>query len=241
MLLNDVVDDNYNSEKTNVNNVNDFKELVKEIDKRKRSIQRQLEEIQERIENRQDIRDGVIKEIDHLDYIENLKDYSCEDNITTKIDIPYDVMLDFHKSIELKYGYNEPMSKNIITLISKFNESFLGEKQQHVTSSFLKYNGREPRLDVLQKLRRIANLLYEYNSDGFVRPNTVRQAIREELNADKRTAENYFFTIRDFVEKMMDEKTRQYKDWNLMGLQEAIFEKLRVRDSKQDNTSEENV
>lgn len=235
MLLNDVVKDNHSIEKTNVVNVNNFKELVKEIDNRKRSIQREIKEIQERVEYRQDIRDNIIKDINHLNYIENLKDYLYEDNITTKIDIPYDVMLDFHKSIELKYGHNDPMSKNVITLISKFNESFLGEKQQHVTSYFLKYNGREPRLDVLQKLRKIVRALYKYDSDGFVRQNTVKQAISEELNADKRTAENYLFTIRDFVEKMMDEKTSYYKDWNLMGLREAIEEKLEKRDTRQDS------
>ncbi|MBT4326538.1 MAG: hypothetical protein HOD60_06475 [Candidatus Nitrosopelagicus sp.] len=241
MLLNDVVNYNHSIEKTNVNNVNDFKELIKKIDKRKNSIQRGIIEIQERAKYRQDIRDNIIKDIDHLDYIENLKDYSFNDNMRISIELPYSLMLDFHKSIELKYGCNDPMSKNVITLISKFNESFLGERQQHVTSSFLKYNGKEPRLDVLLKLKRIADLLYEYNFDGFVRPRTVKQAIEEELNADKRTADNYFITIRDFVEKMMDEKTRQYRDWNLMGLREAIYEKLRVRDSKQDNTSEENV
>ncbi len=240
MLLNDVVDDNQSIEKTNVN-VNDFKELINKIDKRKSSIQRGIKEIEERIEYRQDIRDNIIKDINHLNYIENLKDYSYEDNITTKIDIPYNVMLDFHKSIVIKYGHNDRMSKNVITLISKFNESFLGEKQQHVTSSFLKYKGKEPRLDVLVKLRKIVRALYEYDSDGFVCQNTVKQAISEELNADKRTADNYLITIRDFVEKTMDEETSYYRDWNVMGLREVIERKLEQRDSKQDNTSEENV
>ena len=75
MLLNDVVNYNHSIEKTNVNNVNDFKELIKKIDKRKNSIQRGIIEIQERAKYRQDIRDNIIKDIDHLDYIENLKDY----------------------------------------------------------------------------------------------------------------------------------------------------------------------
>jgi hypothetical protein len=223
MLLNDVVDDNYNIEKIDVNNVNDYKESIDKKD------ERIIKEEQERIKNKQDIKDGIIKDIDHLNYIENLKDYSFNDNMRISIELPYDLMLDFHKSIELKYGCNDPMSKNVMTLISKFNESFLGEKQQHVTSSFLKYNGREPRLDVLLKLKRIVNALYEYNFDGFVHKNIVKQAISEELNADQRTADNYFITIRDFVEKMMDEKTKQYRDWNLMGLQEAIEEKLREK------------
>jgi len=240
-MLDDVTDDNCVGEKSNVSNIDDLKKMFKKIDDRNRIIQRSLNENGERLQNRLDIKNKIIKDIDHLDYIENLKDYSFNDNMRISIELPYSLMLDFHKSIELKYGCNDPMSKNVITLISKFNESFLGERQQHVTSSFLKYNGKEPRLDVLLKLKRIADLLYEYNFDGFVRPRTVKQAIEEELNADKRTADNYFITIRDFVEKMMDEKTRQYRDWNLMGLREAIYEKLRVRDSKQDNTSEENV
>jgi len=241
MLLNDVANENYSLEKTNVNDVNDFQSLVKKINNKKRTIQRQLKEIQERIEYRQEIRDGIIKDINHLNYIENLKDYSFNDNMRISIELPYDIMLDFHKSIELKYGHNDPMSKSIVTLISKFNESFLGEKQQHVTSSFLKYKGREPRLDVLQKMKRVVDLLYSYNFEGFVRQEIVKQAIREELNADKRTSENYLNSIRDFVEKMMNEKTSYYKEWNLMGLREAIGEKLQKRDSKEDNLGEENV
>ncbi len=232
MLLNDVVNDNHILEKTNVNSVvNDFEKLIKEIQERKREIQRGIKEIQERIKYRQDIRDGIIKDVNHLNYIENLKDYSYNENMIISIELPYSLMLDFHKSIELKYGCNDPMSKNIVTLISKFNESFLGEKQQHVTSSFLKYKGREPRIDVLQKLRIIVNALYEYNFEGFVRQSIVKQIIQEELNADQRTAENYFITIRDFVEKMMDEKTSYYKELNLMGLREVIEEKLRGKDS----------
>jgi hypothetical protein len=66
MLLNDVVNYNHSIEKTNVNNVNDFKELIKKIDKRKNSIQRGIIEIQERAKYRQDIRDNIIKDIDHL-------------------------------------------------------------------------------------------------------------------------------------------------------------------------------
>jgi hypothetical protein len=241
MMLNDVVHENNNNERTNVNDVNNYNNIIKKINDKKRSIQRQLVEIQERIEYRQNIRDGIIKDINHLNYIENLKDYSYEDNITIRIDIPYNVMLDFHKSIELKYGHNDLMSKNVITLISKFNELFLREKQQHVTSSFLKYKGKEPRLDVLQKLRRIVNIIYKYNFEGFVRQETVKQIIMDELNADLRTVDNYLFTIRDFVEKMMDEKTNYYKNWNLMGLREVIEQKLEKRDNKQDNLSKENV
>ena len=92
MLLNDVVNYNHSIEKTNVNNVNDFKELIKKIDKRKNSIQRGIIEIQERAKYRQDIRDNIIKDIDHLDYIENLKDYSFNDNMRISIEFPYSLM-----------------------------------------------------------------------------------------------------------------------------------------------------
>lgn len=241
MLLNDVVVNNNSIKNNDVSYVNDYNKIINKINNNKRIIQRQLIEIQERVENRQDIRDGIIKEIDHLNYIENIKDYSNKENVTTRIDIPYNIILDFHKSIELKYGYNDPMSKTIVTLISKFNESFLGEKQQHVTSSFLKYKGKEPRLDVLLKLKQIIDLIYEYESDGIVRQGLVKQAIKEELDADPRTVENYFVCIKGFTEKMMDEKVGYYSTWNLRGIREAIGVKLQERDNKQDKIGVENV
>jgi hypothetical protein len=232
MMLNVVADDNYTIEKTNVNDVNNYHELIKKIINKKRTIQRQIKEIQERIQYRQDIRDGIVKDVNHFNYIENLKDYSNEDNITFCISAPYDLMLNFHKSIELKYGHNDPMSKNIITLISKFNESFLKEKQQHVTTSFLKYKNKEPRLDVLQKLKNVVDLLFNVSSDGVVSQKLIKQAIKEELNVDQRTAENYLNCIRDFAEQMMDEKLGHYSNWNLRGIREVIDEKLQNK-SKQ--------
>jgi len=240
-MLNDVVNNNnYNVKESNVSFVDNYNEIINKIINKKRRIQRQLNEIKERIENRQDIRDGLVKEIDHLNYIENLKDYSDKENITTRIEIPYNLMLDFHKSIELKHGHNYHMSNTIITLISKFNESFLG-KQQHTTSSYLKYKNKEPRLDVLLKLKQVTDLIYSAEPGGIVSHGLIKQAIREELNADPRTADNYFLCIKGFAEQMMKEKLGYYSTWNLRGLHEAIDEKLQMRDSKQDNLGMENV
>lgn len=236
-MLNDVVNDNIRLKIDDVNNVSNdviitpnYTDLVNNINNKKRGIQRQIKEIIERVENRQHIRDGFVKYIDHLNYVENLKDYSNEENIAISIEIPYNLMLNFHKSIELKHGHNYPMSNTIITLVTNFNESFLG-KQQHSTSSFLKYKNKEPRLDVLKKLKRIVDLLYNSGHDEFVNQSLIKQAIREVLNADPRTHDNYFVCIRDFVEKMMKTKLGYYSSWNLRGLHEAIGEKLQMRDN----------
>lgn len=241
MLLNDVVDRNYDVKINDVNNVVNYNEIIKKINYKKRIIQRQLNKIIKRIENRQDIKNGIIKDIDHLNDIENLKDYSYKDSIITSTDIPYNLMLDFHKCIELKYGYNDPMSNTIVTLISKFNESIIGKKQQHTTSSYLKYKNKEPRLDVLLKLKQIIDLIYANQDDGVVSHQLIKQAIKEELNADPRTLENYFICIKGFAEKMMNEKLGYYNRWNLRGIREAIDEKLQERDNKQDKIGRENV
>jgi len=238
-MLSDVVNNN-NVKESNVSFIDNYNEMMNKINNKKRRIQRQLNEIKERIENRQDIRDGLVKEIDHLNYIENLKDYSDKENITTRIEIPYNLMLDFHKSIELKHGHNYHMSNTIITLISKFNESFLG-KQQHTTSSYLKYKKKEPRLDVLLKLKQITDLIYSASPEGIVSHGLIKQAVSEELNADPRTADNYFLCIKGFAEQMMKEELGYYSTWNLRGLHEAIGEKLQMRYSKQNNLGMENA
>ena len=236
MMLNDVVIDNIQLKIDDVNNVSNdeivihnYTDLVNNINNKKRVIQRQLNEIKERIENRQHIGYGLVKDIDQLNYIENLKDYSYEENITTRMEIPYNLMLNFHKSIELKHGHNYPMSNTIIMLVTNFNESFLG-KQHHSTSSFLKYKNKEPRLDVLKKLKRIVDSLYNSNPDGLVNRFLIKQAISEELNADPRTHDNYFVCIEDFVQKMMNDKLEYYRVWNLRGLHEVIGEELQLRD-----------
>ena len=245
MMLNVVANDNAQLKIDDVNNVSNdeivihnYTDLVNNINNKKRVIQRQLNEIKERIENRQDIGYGLVKDIDQLNYIENLKDYSYKENITTRIEIPYNLMLNFHKSIELKHGHNYPMSNTIITLVTNFNESFLG-KQQHPTSSFLKYKNKEPRLDVLKKLKRIVDLLYDSNLDGLVERFLIKQAINEELNADPRTHDHYFVCIEDFIQKMMNDKLEYYSVRNLRGLREVIGEKLQLRDNEQNNLGRE--
>lgn len=225
MMLNVVANDCNDQEI----DVVDYNVMINKINNKKRLIQRKLNEIKERIENRQDIRYGIVKNIDHLNYIENIKDYSGKNNITINLDIPYDIMLDFHKCIELKHGYNYPISKSLVGLISKFNESYLDTKQQHSTSSFLKYKNKEPRLDVLLKLKDIINLIYSEYPDGVVSQQLIKQSIKEELNADPRTAENYLLCIKNFAEKMMNERLGYYSRWNLRGIKEAIDEKLQKR------------
>ena len=108
-MLDDVTDDNCVGEKSNVSNIDDLKKMFKKIDDRNRIIQRSLNENGERLQNRLDIKNKIIKDIDHLDYIENLKDYSkgeeidsahvdylkgniqYENNVTVKISIAYTV------------------------------------------------------------------------------------------------------------------------------------------------------
>ena len=86
----------------------------------------------------------------------------------------------------------------------------------------------------------ILDLIYSASPGGIVSHGLIKQAISEELNADPRTAENYFLCIKGFAEQMMKEELG-YNTWNLRGLHEAIGEKLQMRDSKQDNLGVENA
>jgi hypothetical protein len=241
-MLDDVTDDNCVGEKSNVSNIDDLKKMFKKIDDRNRIIQRSLNENGERLQNRLDIKNKIIKDIDHLDYIENLKDYSkgeeidsahvdylkgniqYENNVTVKISIAYKTLLDFHKSIEIKYGYNDPMQKNIITLISEFNKTILGDTQDELLS-YLKYKGREPRLDVLHKLKKIVEELYDINYEGLVRLNVIKQVIHNVLDGDTRVEKNYYNTIINFIKKTNSD-VNYYKEVNLMSLSKVIERKL---------------
>ncbi len=86
----------------------------------------------------------------------------------------------------------------------------------------------------------ILDLIYSAEPGGIVSHGLIKQAISEELNADPRTAENYFLCIKGFAEQMMKEELG-YNTWNLRGLHEAIGEKLQMRYSKQNNLGMENA
>ena len=87
----------------------------------------------------------------------------------------------------------------------------------------------------------ILDLIYSASPEGIVSHGLIKQAISEELNADPRTAENYFLCIKGFAEQMMKEELGYYSTWNLRGLHEAIGEKLQMRYSKQNNLGMENA
>ena len=106
--------------------------------------------------------------------------------------------------------------------------------------------------ETLRKIRSVGNLnsseecvildlIYSANPGGIVSHGLIKQAISEELNADPRTAENYFLCIKGFAEQMMKEELGYYSTWNLRGLHEAIGEKLQMRYSKQNNLGMENA
>ena len=164
------------------------------------------------------------EEIDsaHVDYLKGNIQY--ENNVTVKISIAYKTLLDFHKSIEIKYGYNDPMQKNIITLISEFNKTILGDTQDELLS-YLKYKGREPRLDVLHKLKKIVEELYDINYEGLVRLNVIKQVIHNVLDGDTRVEKNYYNTIINFIKKTNSD-VNYYKEVNLMSLSKVIERKL---------------
>jgi len=237
MLLNVVANENNVEEihqNNSINTIDDYQNIVTRIRMKKNSIRTQLFEFQYRIENRQKIRDGIIQDMDHLNYIENLKDYSDQKIVTMKFNVPYDLMLRFHQSLEKKYGRNNnKMSREVLSLIEEFTGWFLWP-QQHSTTSFLKYKNKEPRLDVLLKLKQIADSLRHTFYDGFCLQNDLKQVIKETINADPRTEENYFICIRTFIEKNTKSKLGYYSKCNLMGLHEVIEEKIRNKSEKQE-------
>jgi hypothetical protein len=91
--------------------------------------------------------------------------------------------------------------------------------------SYLKYKGREPRLDVLHKLKKIVEELYDINYEGLVRLNVIKQVIHNVLDGDTRVEKNYYNTIINFIKKTNSD-VNYYKEVNLMSLSKVIERKL---------------
>lgn len=201
--------------------------IIHKIDDKKiNRIQSRLTSIGDNIIEKQNIKRGMIQDISYLAYHDNIYNYQPQKEIVVKITLPYDLVEKFNISMDNKYGIELSPYKEIVQMIENFNERFLG-KQQHTTSSFLEFNGKEPRKDVLLKLLKIADFIEDECELRIFRIDGLKQLIQNALgNLDPRTSEKYLECLQNFAEKTMGEKLGYYSLYNLSGLKDAVIAKL---------------
>lgn len=155
----------------------------------------------------------------HINEIEKIIKHDDYEQIPILIDIPYYLLKEFINVKEKDRAYNNI----IINLLSNFTTT----KQQHTTSSFLSYEGKEPRKDVLVKLLKIANELEDLPMFPNFKRNYLEKIIRQVLrNPDHRTVDKYLNSLRDFAEKVTGKPIIFYGDYYLFDLKDAITTKL---------------
>lgn len=99
------------------------------------------------------IKEKLDNEIPHIDQI---SETDSDEYIECRIYNKLDVIRDFKKAFSLKYDSEVGLSNEIIRIMKKFSDEIFGI-QHHSTSSFLKYDDKEPRADVLLKLQKISS------------------------------------------------------------------------------------
>lgn len=201
-------------------------------------IDNSIRDYNQYIENK--INEKLDLDIPHIDKIDESYN-NVEEYIECRFHIKQDLLKEFKKAFELKYDSESGLSIEITLFIEKFVKEFFNIQHQD-TSSFLIFDRKDPRKDVLLKLLKISSEIQEYRSTVFTR-RELHQLIEETLGVkDSRTVKKYVNCMIGFSGKMMGQAQNYNGRFNMRGLKEAVLEKLGSKDeSKQDNSGEENV
>lgn len=237
MLLYDVVPQKYKfgilDNTVSYDSIIDKKEQV-EINLIDNSIRDYNQYIENKINEKLDL------VIPHIDKIDNSYD-NVEEYIECRFHIKQSLLKEFKKAFELKYDSESGLSLELTLLIEKFLKEFFNIQHQD-TSSFLRFDRKDPRKDVLLKLLDISSKIQFYQSTTFTRIQ-LQQLIEETLGVqDSRTVKKYVNCMIDFSGKMMGQAQNYNGQFNMRGLNDAVSKKLGSKDeSKQDKSGEENV
>lgn len=168
--------------------------------------------------------DIQIPYIDKIDELEN-----TDKGITCRIFVFPEVVKEFKKAFMLKYDSDSGLSRELNSFMKSFSDDIF-QRQHHTTSSFLKFDGKETRKDVLMKLEKIGSVLSMRFSTSLDRQE-INQIIVKALGIqDQRTVKKYANCLMDFAEGMMGEYQITNGMFNLRGLGEAVSEKIRLNE-----------
>ena len=132
------------------------------------------------------------KKISNIKEIDNLDPFGYAE-VTVKIAGRY--LQEAKKNFIKEFGEEGSLDYIFSMIITEYNKRF---RQQHTTS--LLFEGREPRKDVLNKLKDIEEALNSDNSYPNFHINEIHRIIKSVLgNVDDRTVKKYVNCIKDFV------------------------------------------
>ncbi len=162
-----------------------------------------------------------LKEISEIEYDQG--------NVYLIVKLPSWYITELNEKYERKYGFILPLGRQIEESIRDFNLDF--GLQHHPTSSLV-FDGKEPRRDVLQRLLKIADAMFESDSYPiFVKPN-LDKILRSVLGPiDPRTMKKYQNCLKIFVERTTGRRFRWNEQCNLKHFRDAVVKKLEALDT----------
>jgi len=157
--------------------------------------------------------------IDDIDILSDCKDY---DDIPVIIELRYDLVKKLKENVKRKQT-SSLIRYEMEEMIRHYNSNF-GFKTPPLQA--LLFEEREPRKDVLFKLRSVACYLQSVDNYPCATVREIRREIKEALgNPDPRTVEKYLRCITKFVRLKQGEK--RISGWyNLATLSEVIDDKI---------------
>ena len=145
-------------------------------------------------------------------------------NSNILITIPSDILKDSIEYCSKQLGEDMQISDYILIILKEYNKRY---ETQHLTTSSLRYNGRKPRRDVLEKLEKICSFLKSEKHFPYITEKILVPVIKTALgNLDQRTVENYVTCIKYFAEQKMGYSPRWSEEMNIEGLDDVIIKTL---------------
>ncbi len=128
------------------------------------------------------------------------------------------------KHCSKKFGTDIELSNYMNAAISEYNKRF---EIHHLTTSSLVYDGRKPRVDVLEQLESICTTLDNDIESVEITEGLLRSVIRTALgHRDQRTLDKYFNCIKSFAEQKSGQKLHWREKINVDGLHELVLRAL---------------
>ncbi|MGI0047767.1 MAG: hypothetical protein ACREBB_11375 [Nitrosotalea sp.] len=168
---------------------------------------------------------GIVDDSTTMDDICNIpRDTDDFQKIDIKLNLPCFLMRNLVNNIQKRFGDNGPTLNGYFEgKIMEWNKEL--ELQQHVVS--LSFKGSFPRIDVLERLYRVAAELEEWPEFPKFKRNHLEVIVRKTIGPrDPRTFRDYFECLIRFIEAKNGGRISFYGDYDVSGFRKVIEEAL---------------
>jgi len=156
--------------------------------------------------------------------LDELKKNSPDANVAVTVNLPTYALIEMLKFAVLKYKDTKYVKGIIVNAIDDY---FKKMKLQHHTTS-LSFDDREYiRLDVLLKLKSIAEYFETYSTFPKLHTQSIKAAIDAILGrVDTRTKSKYIHCIKTWIKKAKGQEVFYNSELDLTGFKEAVLKKF---------------